>query len=37
MTTSEKEVFKRKMVEMDEADAGDGETPPTTPTPIDNI
>jgi hypothetical protein len=34
MTAAEKEVFKRKMAEIDEADAGNGETPPPTPTPI---
>jgi hypothetical protein len=34
MTAAEKEVFKRKMAEYDEADADDGETPPPTPTPV---
>jgi hypothetical protein len=34
MTAAEKEVFKQKMAEFDEADAYDGETPPPTPTPI---
>ena len=34
MTAAEKEVFKRKMAEYDEADANDGETPPPTPTPV---
>ena len=34
MTAAEKEVFKRKMVEYDEADADDGENPPPIPTPI---
>ena len=34
MTTAEKEVFKKKMVEYDKADADDGETPPPIPTPI---
>ena len=34
MTAAEKEVFKRKMAEYDEADADDGETPPPIPTPI---
>jgi hypothetical protein len=34
MTTAEKEVFKQKMAEYDEADADDGETPPSTPTPV---
>ncbi len=34
MTTSEKEVFKKKMAENDKADADDGETPPPIPTPV---
>ncbi len=34
MSTAEKEVFKRKMAEIDEADVDDGETPPPTPTPV---
>ncbi len=34
MTAVEKEVFKQKMAEIDKADAGDGETPPPTPTPV---
>jgi hypothetical protein len=34
MTAAEKEVFKQKMVKIDEADAGNRETPPPTPTPI---
>ena len=34
MTAAEKEVFKRKIAECDEADADDGETPPPTPTPV---
>jgi hypothetical protein len=34
MSTAEKEVFKRKMAEIDEADVNDGETPPPTPTPV---
>jgi hypothetical protein len=34
MTATEKEVFKRKVAEYDEADADDGETPPPTPTPV---
>jgi hypothetical protein len=33
MTAMEKEVFKRKMAEINEADAG-REIPPPTPTPI---
>ncbi len=31
MSAAEKELFKQKMVEIDEADAGDRETPPPTP------
>jgi hypothetical protein len=34
MSATEKEVFKQKMAEIDKADAGDGETPPPTPTPV---
>ncbi len=34
ITATEKEVFKQKMAEYDEADADDGETPPPTPTPV---
>ncbi len=34
MTAAEKEVFKKKMAEYDEADADDGETPPPIPTPV---
>ena len=34
MTAAEKEVFKRKMAEIDEADADDGEAMPPTPTPV---
>ncbi len=34
MTAAEKEVFKQKMVEYDEADAVDGETPPPIPIPV---
>ncbi len=30
----EKEVFRRKMAEIDEADADDGEATPPTPTPV---
>ncbi len=34
MSATEKEIFKKKMAEMDEADAGgDKESPPPTPTP----
>ncbi len=32
MSAVEKEVFKQKMVEIDEGDADNGETPPPTPT-----
>jgi hypothetical protein len=34
MTAAEKEVFKQKMAEINEADAGNRETPPPTPTPV---
>jgi hypothetical protein len=34
MTATEKEVFKQKMVEINKADAGNGETLPPTPTPV---
>ena len=34
MTAAEKEVFKKKMAEYDEADADDGETPSPIPTPV---
>jgi hypothetical protein len=34
MSAAEKELFKQKMVEIDEADAGNGETPPPTPIPV---
>jgi hypothetical protein len=34
MSTTEKEVFKQKMAEINEGDIDDGETPPPTPTPI---
>ncbi len=34
MSAAEKELFKQKMVEIDEEDAGDGETPPPTPIPV---
>ncbi len=34
MSAVEKELFRRKMAEIDEADAGNGETLPPTPTPI---
>ena len=29
-----KEMFKRKMVEIDKTDAGDGKIQPPTPTPV---
>ncbi len=34
MTPTEKELFKGKMVKIDEADAGNSETLPPTPTPV---
>ena len=35
MSAAEKEIFKKKMAEIDEADAGgDDESPPPTPTPV---
>ena len=35
MSAAEKEIFKKKMTEIDEADAGDDkESPPPTPTPV---
>jgi len=34
MTAAEKEVFKQKMAEYDEADADYGETPPSIATPV---
>ena len=35
MSAAEKEIFKKKMAEIDEADAGvDKESPPPTPTPV---
>jgi hypothetical protein len=35
MSAAEKEMFKKKMAEIDEADAGcDDEFPPPTPTPV---
>ena len=34
MTTAEKEVFRRKMAEIEEADADDGEATPPSPTPV---
>jgi len=35
MSAAEKEIFKKKMAEIDEADAGvDEESPPPTPTPV---
>ena len=34
MTLAEKESFRRKMAEIDEADADDGQSPPSNPTPV---
>jgi hypothetical protein len=34
MSAAEKEVFKRKMVEINKAEASNRETPPPTPTPV---
>ena len=35
MSAAEKDIFKKKMAEIDEADAGvDEESPPPTPTPV---
>ncbi len=34
MTLVEKESFRRKMAEIDEADADDGQSPPSNPTPV---
>jgi hypothetical protein len=34
MSAMEKEVFKQKMAEIDEADAGNGKTPPPPPIPV---
>ena len=34
MTAAEKEVFKKKMAEYDEADANNGETSPPIRTPV---
>ncbi len=35
MSAAEKEIFKKNMAEIDEADAGvDEESPPPTPTPV---
>jgi len=35
MSAAEKEIFKKKMAEIDEADAGvDKESPPPAPTPV---
>ena len=33
MTLAEKESFRRKMAEIDEADANNGQSPPSDPTP----
>ncbi len=34
VSAMEKELFKRKMTEINKADASNGETPPPTPTPV---
>jgi hypothetical protein len=34
MSAKEKESFKRKMAEINEMGAGDGQSPPPSPTPI---
>ena len=34
MTLAEKESFRRKMAEIDEADTDDGQSPPTNPSPV---
>ena len=34
MTLAEKESFGRKMAEIDKADADDGQSPPSNPTPV---
>ena len=34
MTLAEKESFRRKMAEIDEADAADGQSPPSDPMPV---
>ena len=34
MTLAEKESFRWKMAEIDEADANDGQSPPSDPTPV---
>jgi len=34
MTLAENEYFRRKMAEIDEADADDGQSPPSNPTPV---
>ncbi len=34
MSAVEEELFKQKMVKIDEVDAGDGETPPPTPISV---
>jgi len=33
-TLAEKESFRRKMAEINEADANDGQSPPSNPTPV---
>ncbi len=34
MSCMEKELFRQKMAEIKEADAGDGQSPPTSQTPV---
>ncbi len=34
MTPAEKDSFRRKLAEIDEAGADDGQTPPSSPTPV---
>ena len=34
MTLAEKESFRRKMAEIDEADVANGQSPPFDPTPV---
>ena len=34
MLAAEKDIFKKKMAEIDKADADDGEATPPTPTPV---
>ena len=34
MSRAEKESFRMKLAEIDKADAGNGQSPPPTPTPV---